>query len=72
MTQAQKLHIRQLLKNNQTDDALNFCKDLDDKPAILSGYYERIMKGRVLNMLTESEKDAYLIEINEAMEEWLC
>ena len=69
LTQAQKLHIRQLIKNNQTADALNFCKDLDDKPAILSGYYERIMKGRVLNMLTESEEHAYLTEINEAIEE---
>ena len=72
LTQAQKLHIRQLIKNNQTADALNFCKDLDDKPAILSGYYERIMKGRVLNMLTESEHDAYLIEINEAIEELIA
>lgn len=72
LTQAQKLHIRQLIKNNQTADALNFCKDLDDKPAILSGYYERIMKGRALNMLTESEHDAYLIEINEAFEELIA
>ena len=72
MTQAQKRYIKELLKNNKTADALNFCKNLGDKPTILLGYYTRIMKGRVLNLLTESEQKAYLIEINEAIEEWVC
>ena len=72
LTEAEKLNIRQSIQTNQTDNALNLCKDLGDQPVILLGYYTRIMKGRELNMLTESEKDAYLTEINEAIEKLIA
>lgn len=68
LTEAEKLHIRQLLNSHQTAEALNLCKDLGDKPAILSGYYTRIMKGKILGLLTESEQKGYLDEINGGIE----
>lgn len=71
LTEAEKLHIRQLLNSHLTAEALTLCKKLGDKPAILSGYYTRIMKGRILNLLTESEQKAYIVEINGVIKEWL-
>lgn len=71
-THSAKLNIKELLNTNQTAEAINLCKDTDDKSAILSGYYTRIMKGKELGLLTEAEQKAYLDEINKAIEEWLC
>jgi hypothetical protein len=71
-TNSAKLHIKELLNTQQTAEAINLCKDVDDKSAIISGYYTRIIKGKELGLLTESEQEVYFAEINEAVVAWLC
>ncbi len=68
LTDTEKRHIKELLNSNQIDEALQLCKGLGDKSAILLGFYSQIVKESKAGLLTHSEEKGHLKEINKGIE----
>ena len=72
LTDTEKLHIKELLNSNQIAEALQLCKGLDDKSAILLGLYTQMVKESKAGLLSHTDVKARLKEINNGIEELIA